>query len=212
MLDRLTRSLKDLLTAPIARRIPRSIHANTITLSSLPCGVASAVAAAMRLWWIGLALFVLNRLLDGLDGLVARTRGRQTELGGYLDLCVDFVTYATVPVGVAIGAYGWNAPQWPLILLLIAFYLNGASWMLLSIIIDRRAHPSQSGQTSFHMPPGIIEGSETILFFALFFLLPHYANHLFVAMATLTLLGALHRVVWGVRHLDRNPAEPRTHQ
>ena len=41
-------------------------------------------------------LLLLNRLLDGLDGAVARAAG-STDLGGFLDITMDFLVYSAIP-------------------------------------------------------------------------------------------------------------------
>ncbi len=49
-----------------------------------------------------LLVILINRLLDGLDGAVAR-HGRPTAFGGYLDIVCDMAFYAAVPLGFALA-------------------------------------------------------------------------------------------------------------
>jgi hypothetical protein len=51
------------------------------------------------------------------------------------------------------------------------------------------------------MPEGLIGGTETLLFYAGFLLLPTRMTTLMLAMAALTALGALLRTVWVWRRL-----------
>ena len=46
---------------------------------------------------------MLNRILDGFDGMYARKTGRTTEFGGYLDIIVDFTIYGLIPVAIVAG-------------------------------------------------------------------------------------------------------------
>ena len=46
---------------------------------------------------------LLNRLIDGLDGAIAR-QGGPTPFGGYLDIVCDIAFYAAVPLGFALAA------------------------------------------------------------------------------------------------------------
>lgn len=41
----------------------------------------------------------------GIDGLVARVSGQQTDFGGYLDILCDFVVYAAIPIGLGTNGF-----------------------------------------------------------------------------------------------------------
>jgi phosphatidylserine synthase len=166
-----------------------------ITAIGFVLGVASAVTAALQWCGVAFVLFWLGRLCDGLDGAVARATGKQSALGGYLDLMADFVVYAAVPIGIwwSVQAAGGGTA---LITLLAVFYVNAASWMLLSAIL---AH--HDAMTTVGMPAGLIEGFETLVFYSLFFLFPQWQITLFYVFAALVGVTALQRVAWAVRHL-----------
>ena len=88
---------------------------------------ARLVAAAAGFVVVAVVLWLLNRALDGLDGAIARARGRGSDLGGYLDMLADVVVYAAVPLGVAVSVdtrSGWMAAA----VLLGSFYVNAVSW------------------------------------------------------------------------------------
>lgn len=217
MLDRLGRSIKDSILNPLERAIPPGLSPNTITWISLLPGILAAVCAAFGLRGWALAAFASNRLLDGLDGVVARMRGRQTDYGGYLDIMVDFVVYAALPIGVWLGssaaaaaegtAAAGRAGAIPLVALLAVFYVNAASWMYLSAVIEKRRglggdHTGGNAHlTSVTMPTGVVEGTETILFFALFLLLPDHYAVLFWIMSVATAAGVVQRLAWARRVL-----------
>ncbi len=182
--------------------IPRWIHPNAISVFSLFPGVAAALLAADARWNAALAVFALNRILDGLDGLVARERSLQSDLGGYIDLLVDFAVYAVIPIGVwwGVGEPHGSASPVALVTLLAAFYVNAASWMYLAALIEKRSAAADR-TTSIVMPRGLIEGTETVIFYALFLIVPHYSTYLFFLMAAATVAGSLQRVVWAMRRL-----------
>lgn len=200
MLDNRLRGHKDLLLSPLARRLGR-VPPNAITLLALLVGLSAAGAAASRWYWSTLGLWLANRLLDGLDGLAAREHGRQTDLGGYLDIVADFVVYAAVPIGMHYGAGGDSGG--PLVLLLASFYVNAASWMYLAALLEKRgAGAGVRGEpTSVTMPPGLVGGTETILFYAAFTIWPAALASLFLAMAALVAAGVGQRLLWARRHL-----------
>jgi len=202
MFDPVVRPLKDAVLAPFVRVFSR-VHPHAVSVLALSAGLASAAGAARGAFGSAIALWTLNRVLDGLDGTVARHSGRQTDLGGYLDLVFDFVVYAAVPLGVAAGAAQLGVSAWPAAAFLIAsFYVNAASWLYLSAVLEKRAtHGVRDRDTAVVMPEGIIAGTETVIFFFLFLLFPSSSPALFSVMAVLVMATALQRVLQAVRRI-----------
>lgn len=201
MLDHTLRVYKDDLLRPLAAQL-RRVSPNAITVLAMVIGMAAAGAAAQQWYWAALSLWLLNRLLDGLDGMVARVHGRQSDFGGYLDIVLDFVVYAAVPVSLYWGNQtGMNALA--LAFLLSSFYINAASWIYLSAILEKRSvGASARGEvTTVTMPSGLVAGTETILFFCLFLLWPGALFWLFSAMTVMVLLSIGQRLVWARRNL-----------
>lgn len=187
-----------------ATRIAPVVGPNALTLMSLAVTLGAAALAWAGLPLIALTAWLAGRLLDGLDGSVARQRGQATDLGGYLDMLADTIGYAAVPIGVALAVdrtSGWIAVS----VLLGAFFVNTISWTYLSALLEKRgAGAASTGElTSITMPPALIEGTETIVLFALFVALPQWAPWLFAVMAVLVGVNVLQRVVWARLHLDR---------
>jgi len=187
--DDFLRARKDRLLAPIARRVGRRVSPTAITILAFIVGLAAAYGAGRGAYVIALALWWVNRLLDGFDGTLARVTGRASGFGAYLDIVLDFVIYAAIPLGLVLGASDPRAPMAAL-LLLASFYVNAATWMALS------ATPDKS-------PPSLIAGAETVVFYTLFLILPTEIVALFRIMAALVALTALQRLVWAARHLPR---------
>jgi phosphatidylserine synthase len=208
VVDHHLRPLKARLYRPLVRRLP--ISPDTVTLLALVAGVASAVSAAQQAFGVALALWWLNRTLDGLDGELARARRVRApggvaggaHRGAYLDLMVDLVVYSAVPLGVAwgVGAASGDSGIWrAAAFALAAFYVNLGSWSLLSAALA----PQSVDDTApgIRMPAGLIEGTETLVAFTLLLLLPAHSGSILVVFAALTLLGAAQRTAWGLRHL-----------
>ena len=198
MLDQRLRVPKKWLLAPLARRL--KVHPNAITGAGLLAGLAAAMAAAAGEFNTGLAFWVGNRFLDGLDGEVASAQGKQSDLGGYFDIMADLAVYAAIPVGLTLAV---GNPPWLLLAVLLGlFYLNVGSWMYLSSILEKRAGAEVDHEfTAVTMPAGLVEGGETIVLFTLFFLLPERLGILFGLMAVLTLLTVGQRLRWAKKHL-----------
>lgn len=203
MLDAVVRPLKDAVLAPLAvaaARVPPLV----ITVAALACGLGAAAAAAAGAFRAGLLLWIANRVLDGLDGTVARRAGSQSDAGGYLDIVADFIVYAAVPLGIATGLAAAGTEVWAVTAFLLAsFYVNAATWLYLSALLEKRRAGARATheQTSVTMPDGLIAGTETALFFGLFLLLPARVQVLFPLMAGLVLVTAAQRMVTGLRRL-----------
>ncbi len=87
--------------------------------------------------------------------------------------------------------------------LLIVLYINYASWMYLAALLENKALGAKnSGElTSVTMPAGFIGGTETIIFYCLFMLLPQYLTVLFSIMGILVVITIMQRLIWATRNL-----------
>ena len=201
MFDHYLRGLKDRLLAPLAALL-RSVPPNALTLIAFVFGIACAGAAARGAWTVGVMLWIANRITDGVDGTVARLANRQTDFGGYLDILLDFVVYAAIPVGFAMQSSDRNVLIWALVLE-AAFFVNACSWMYLSAVLEKRASgASRTGElTTVTMPPALVAGFETVVFFALFFVYPDSLTLLFGIMSGLVGVNIILRLIWAWKEL-----------
>jgi phosphatidylglycerophosphate synthase len=202
MLDSIARPLKNRLLHPIASRLAARIHPGSITLASALFGVLAAVAVGEGRFDLGLLGWTLNRILDGLDGAVARAGSRQSDFGGYIDIIADFIVYAALPIGVAIHfatAASWLATS----VMLATFYVNSASWMYLSALLEKRSAGVRetNEETSITMPDALVGGTETLLIYTSFLAFPAFAPRIFWLTSILTALSILQRMVWALRFL-----------
>lgn len=183
------------LIDPVLNRLGRAIAglgvgANTVTLGGMVLGLGAGVAIAQGQVLTGLVLIIANRLLDGLDGAVARAT-RLTDFGGYLDIVADFVFYVTVPVGFAFAS---DANQLPAVLLLASFALTGTSFLAFAIMAAKRGiETTAHGTKSFFYNTGLAEGGETIGAFVLMCLCPSRFPALALGFAALCLLTVVQR-------------------
>ena len=76
------------------------IGANALTVSGFLIGLGAAACIVAGMFWLAICLLLLSRLLDALDGAVARL-GSATDKGGYLDITLDFLFYAAIPLAFA---------------------------------------------------------------------------------------------------------------
>lgn len=168
----------------------RGIGADTISLAGFGIGLLAMVAVMLGAYLAGLALLLLNRLADGLDGAVARQSG-PTDLGGFLDIVLDFIVYAGMVFAFAVADPERNALA--AALLLFAFMGTGSSFLAFAIMAAKRRLTTElRGRKSLYYLGGLTEGSETILFMVAACLLPGHFPLLawiFAALCWLTTFG-----------------------
>lgn len=156
----------------------RGASADAVTLVGLGFGLLAAALLAFGFSGLLVAMPVLaSRLADGLDGAVARARGK-SDFGGYLDIACDFAFYAAIPLAFVLRDPATNGAAGAF--LLAAFYVNGATFLGYAVLAAKRGMETTSrGEKSLYFTAGLLEGTETILFFLLIVLFPA----LFVAAA-----------------------------
>ena len=176
-----------------ARLAAAGVSANAVTIGACAVGLAAAAAIALGQFWLGLLLLVASRLGDGLDGAVAKVSGR-TDLGGYLDIVLDFAFYGMIPLAFVILDPAANGI--PGALLIAVFYANGASFLAYAAIAEKRGLAGNArGPKSLFFTTGLVEATETIAVFVAFCLFPDWFAILAYAFAALTAYTALSRVV-----------------
>ena len=178
------------------------ISANAVTLTGLGLGLLAAVMIASGSFYVGLVLLVLSRIADGLDGAVARAT-QKTDFGGYLDIVSDFLFYGAIPLAFAIVSPQTNAIA--AAILLLAFYVNGATFLGYGILAERQKLVTGSqGEKSLYYTDGLLEGTETILFLVATCLWPNWFALLAYIFAAATFYTALMRVLRAYKNFGRN--------
>jgi phosphatidylserine synthase len=197
MLDKILGNIKEKLLHPFAEQAGKVLHPNMITLISFALGLVSIYFIIERSLMTALVFWLLNRIFDGLDGTVARITGQSSDFGGYLDIVLDFIVYSAIPVAFVFSTESQNN-YLLLSILLSAYYVNAASWMYLSSILEKRnlGASSNNEMTSITMPSGIADGTMTIIFYTLFFIIPSQLELLFAAFIILVLISIVQRIVW----------------
>ncbi|MFU0503959.1 CDP-alcohol phosphatidyltransferase family protein [Pseudaminobacter sp. NGMCC 1.201702] len=167
--------------------------ANGVTLAAFAVGMAAAVAIAQGWYLAGLILLAASRLGDGLDGAVARINGK-TDLGGYLDIVLDFAFYGAIPIAFVLADPAANAVAGAV--LVFAFYVNGASFLAYAVMAEKRKLETQArGAKSLFFTTGLAEATETLAVFVAFCLFPRWFAPLAYIFAAVTLYTALSRIV-----------------
>lgn len=187
-----------LWTRPLQLGVARRLHhlgvgANQVTLAGF--GVGMTVLPLLALGHTGWALVAIlaNRLLDGVDGTLARLNG-PTDRGGYLDIVLDFLFYSAVPLGFALADPAANAL--PAAVLIYAFVGTGSSFLAFGVFAAKRGLSSSAyPNKSFYYLGGLTEATETIGLFLAMCLRPDWFGGLaygFAALCGLTTVLRLH--------------------
>lgn len=200
MFDALVRPLIDPPLARAGRLLARAgAQADAITIVGFCLGAAAAAAIAVGAFALAAGLILANRLADGLDGAVARVRGK-SDRGGFLDVSLDFVFYGLVPLAFAVqdpAANGLAAAA-----VLASFYANGSAFLAYAVMAERRGlATSARGDKSLYYVAGLAEGTETIAVFLAWCVLPGLFAPIAFGFAALTALSAAARIVLCARAL-----------
>jgi CDP-alcohol phosphatidyltransferase len=223
MLDITLRPFKDRIFAPIARTVPPSVTPMHLTSAGFLCGLGACFFAAAGRSSAGLFLWLLNRVLDCLDGSVARCRGQASDMGGFADLLADFIVYSLIPISCAIGNYKqasdlhsdnkglefnadalFAADLFAVALLEASFHINNFVLFYTGAMIEKaKAKTTQGAKaelstvkelTSIAMRPALVEGLESGVFFTLMLLLPNYIYILSFLMLAGVVVGTTQRI------------------
>lgn len=191
MFDARLRPLIDPPLNAMGRALARlGISANAVTIAGLIPALAAAVFIAQHHYLAGLGMILLNRLIDGLDGAVARASGL-TDFGGYLDTLADYVFYVAVPVGFGFAASDNSIAA---MLLIASFTLTGASFLVFAAIAAKRGEETaKHGAKSIFYSTGLAEGAETIAVFIAMCLWPAQFPAIAIGFALLCLLTVVQR-------------------
>ena len=179
----------------------RGIGADRLTLAGFAAGLAALplLAGGHYLW--ALLFILLNRLCDGLDGVVARL-DRTSDRGAFLDVALDFFFYASVPFGFALADPEANALA--AAFLLFGFIGTGSSFLALAVLAERQGRRSADFPTKgIYYLGGLTEGAETVLAFILMCLLPRSFATIAYAFGALCFVTTVMRWWWGWRLLSR---------
>lgn len=198
MLDRIALKLvKPVAEAAAGRLAALRVTADQVTLAGFAIGLLAAGMIASGHAMAAILPLILNRALDGIDGALARISGA-SERGAFLDISLDFVFYAAVPLGFAIAGPDQNALA--AAALLAAFTVTGTSFLAFAVMAEKRglkstAYPSKA----FYYLGGLTEGTETILCFLAMCLWQSSFPVIAYVYAALCAVTALTRLVAGWR-------------
>jgi phosphatidylglycerophosphate synthase len=201
MLDRaIQQALRPLMTRAARVLLRAGASADGLSFTGFALGLAAAAAIATQHFMAGLVLLLLSRLMDGLDGAVARA-SHHTDRGGFLDITLDFLFYAAIPLAFALADPAANALA--AAALLASFMGTGSSFLAFAVMAEKRGLTDTAlPDKSFYFLGGLTEATETIAVFAAMCLWPSAFAPLAWGFAALCAITAALRIGWGWRRLS----------
>lgn len=198
MFDTSIRSKIDPLLNRAAAVLARmGIGANLVTWVGFLVGVLAALAIAGGYFYNGLVLLLLSRLCDGLDGAIAR-QSEKTDLGGFLDIVLDFAFYGMIPLAFIVANPEMNGAAGGV--LLLAFYINGASFLAYGLVAEKRGLDEKArGNKSLLYTTGLAEAGETIAVFILMCLFPTWFSIISLVFAAVVVVTTITRFIMAYR-------------
>jgi phosphatidylglycerophosphate synthase len=204
MLDKAATALIQPVVNAIARRLHRlGVGANATTLAAFGTGIFAAYLVASNAYMLAIVFILLSRTLDALDGAVARL-AVPTDAGGFLDITLDFLFYASIPLAFAFANPLQNAL--PAAVLLAAFVGTTSSFLAFATLAAKRNLRSVDyPNKSFYFLGGLTEATETLACFLAMCFWPGYFPELAYAFAALCAVTTATRVMGGFLTLNNRP-------
>jgi phosphatidylglycerophosphate synthase len=155
-----------------ARAVALGISADVATATGFALGMVAAALIASQLYWAGLGVLLLSRFMDGLDGAIAR-QTKLTDVGGYLDITLDFIFYACAVFAFALADPVRNALA--AAFLTTSFMAPVATFLAYAVFAAKHNITTEiRGAKSLYYLGGLTEGSETILTLCLMCVFPDW--------------------------------------
>jgi phosphatidylglycerophosphate synthase len=198
MLDRrATALLRPAVTAGARALVRAGLGANAITLAGFALGMVAAILIATGSYLTGAWVIIAARICDALDGAVAR-QTQATDAGGFLDIALDFLFYASIPLAFAVA--NPQAHALPAAVLLAAFIGTSSSFLAFAVLAAKRGLTNLDyPDKSIYFLGGLTEATETLGFFIAMCLWPRHFPALAYAFAALCTVTTGMRIWWGWR-------------
>ncbi len=181
------------------------ISPDQITLTGFLTGMAAVPMLYLQQYTTALVLILINRILDGMDGALARMK-TPTDAGGFLDITLDFIFYPAVVFGFALADPGNNALA--AAALIFSFIGTGSSFLAFAAMAEKCQIKSVTyPHKSLYYLGGITEGTETIALLVLMCLFPDRFTVMAWGFTGLCWLTTLLRVMGGYLTLKKNTTD-----
>ncbi|MGE3795864.1 MAG: CDP-alcohol phosphatidyltransferase family protein [Dehalococcoidia bacterium] len=170
MFDEWARRQAAPVLTPVARWLDRvRVTPNQVTVCSFLVAVGAALAIGFGQLHAGLALWLISRLGDGLDGVLARTAHAITARGAFLDITLDMAAYSGMIV-----AFTAQRPDLGLVFacILTGYVLSITTTLALAAGAERLGRTVSLTNRTFQFTPSLAEGGETTAMYVIWLLAP----------------------------------------
>ena len=182
--------------APLLARL--GVTANHVTVLSLLLALVAAGLIADGRSLAGLAVWILSRIGDGLDGVLAREAAQTSAFGGYLDITLDMAGYTAMVVGFALAhpalGFAWLA-------VLAGYILVITTTLALSDAARRSGREVSLTNRTFQFTPALTEAGETSVMYGLWVVFPQQLPWLVWAWVAALAITTVQRTVLAWRLL-----------
>ena len=198
MLDRAaTRLIRPAVNFLAGQLVRAGLGANQMTLAGFAIGMSAAALVASGHTGLAIGAILLSRLCDALDGAMARLT-RVTDAGGFLDITLDFLFYASIPLAFAVAQPAHNALA--AATLLAAFAGTMSSFLGFAVIAAKRGLSNLDyPDKSIYFLGGLTEATETLAVFIAMCLWPQHFALLAYSFSALCAITTFMRLWWGWR-------------
>jgi len=172
------------------------MRADQMTWTGFVIGLTAIPLIAWGYADLALLSIALNRLADGLDGAMARMT-RPTDLGAFLDISLDFLFYASIPLAFVLADPVRNGLAGAL--LIYSFIGTGCTFLAFAVLAAKRGTTSTAYPgKGFYYLGGLTESTETIAVFVLMCLWPEWFGTLAYGFGALCALTTVTRIAAGI--------------
>jgi len=194
------RALNRVLQRPLQRLasglVARGLRADQMTWAGFVIGLTAIPLIVLGHGDWALLSIALNRLADGLDGAMARLT-RPTDLGAFLDISLDFLFYASIPLAFVLADPVRNGLAGAV--LIYSFIGTGCTFLAFAVLAAKRGTSSTAYPgKGFYYLGGLTESTETIAVFVLMCLWPEWFGVLAYGFAGLCALTTVTRIAAGI--------------
>lgn len=194
------RSIQRLIQKPLSflgKFLLKILQPNQITFIGFFFGIVMCFLIFIHSYFLAILFLFLNRLCDGLDGVMARQTS-PSPLGAYLDIILDFIIYAAF---VLVFSLENQINLLTGVFLLFTYICTGTTFLTQAIIQPQLDYSQQQDNVEDEIPKsfiyasGLIEGTETIFFMFLCLIMPKAFPILGFLFSVLCLITAIARVI-----------------
>jgi phosphatidylglycerophosphate synthase len=188
MIDNYFRSQLPKFISPIVRFFAAiGMTPNMVTLLGFLVALASAYFTSQGMFLVALGTWWVSRLLDGMDGILARHLDLSSEFGAYLDILLDMFAYSLMVVAF-ISVFPEQTTIWNWILLLYVLCITSA---LAFGNMEQKLGSVGADSRKLRLGAGLAEAGETGIAYSIFLVFPtyiYYSSRIWLIILIVTVL------------------------